>query len=140
MTPTQLAHDHLARLNAGDTAGAAALMAEDCINHAAIPEAQGRAGFERVMEKLRAAFPDIRWTIEDTLADADKVVLRTTVTGTQTGALTMTRMPIAATGKAVRFEQIHVVRVRDGKIVEHWSTMDSVAMFRQLGLKVVPAA
>jgi predicted ester cyclase len=134
----QIAVDHLTRLDSGDIAGAAALMAEDCLNHAAIPEAQGRKGFEMIAQKLRNAFPDMRHTIEDVLVDGDKAVLRTTVTGTNTGPIEFIRMPMKATGKPVKFQQIHILRVANGKIVEHWMGQEPVAFFRQLGVQLVP--
>jgi predicted ester cyclase len=62
------------------------------------------------------------------------------MTGTQSGPLAFARLPLAASGKSVRFEQIHIVRVADGKIVEHWLGQDALLMFRQLGLQVTPAA
>jgi steroid delta-isomerase-like uncharacterized protein len=139
-TPKQIALDLNARINAGDIAGAAALLAEDVVNHAAVPEAQGRSGFERIMAKLCTAFPDLQHTIEDVLADGDKVVLRTTVTGTQTGPFGMVHLSFPATGKPVRFEQIHIYRVARGVVVEQWMALDSAALYRQLGLKVAPAA
>lgn len=135
----QLALDHVNRLNAGDIAGAAALLAEDCVNHAALPEAQGRKGFVTILEKVRAAFPDIRHEVEDTLVDGDKVVVRLTVTGTNKGPLGLMRLPIEATGKQVKYEQIRILRFAGGRIVESWMEMDMIAMFRQLGLKVVQA-
>jgi predicted ester cyclase len=135
----QIALDHLNRINAGDIAGAAALMAETCLNHAAIPEAQGRAGFVAVMGKLRTAFPDMRYTVEDVIVEGDRAVMRVTAAGTQTGPVAFTRLPLEATGKPVKFEQIHIVRVTDGKIVEHWLGQDSLALFRQLGLKITQA-
>ncbi|MGE5182786.1 MAG: ester cyclase [Acidobacteriota bacterium] len=138
-TAKQIALDFLARMNAGDLAGAAAVMAEDSIHHAALPEAQGRAGFQRIAGKLRAAFPDLHHAIEDVLVDGDKVVLRVTLTGTHTGALDMIRLALPATGKQVRYEQIHILRVAAGHIVESWMALDIMAMLRQLGLKVVAA-
>ncbi len=138
-TAKQIALDHVARTNAGDLTGAAALLSEDCINHAAVPEAQGRAGFQRILGKLRTAIPDLQHTIEDVLVDGDKVVLRLTITGTQTGPLDMVRLSLPATGKQIRYEQIRILRVAGGRIVESWMTHDVMAMFRQLGLKVVPA-
>lgn len=128
--------EHLTRLNAGDIAGAASLMADDCVSHASLPEAQGRAGFERTMAKIRLAFPDLAYTTDDVLVDGDKVVLRLTFAGTNTGPITMIRVPNVATGKAVKFEQIHIMRVAGDKIVEHWLGQDSIAMFRQLGLQL----
>lgn len=132
----QIAVDHYNRINSGDLAGAAALMAEDCVNHAAIPEAQGRKGFAAIMQKVRTAFPDMRMSLDDTLVDGDKAVLRLTCTGTHTGPMDFTRFPLAATGKPVKFEQIHIVRVANGQIVEHWMEQDTIALFRQLGVKI----
>jgi predicted ester cyclase len=106
---------------------------------AAIPEAQGRDGFVRTMTKLREAFPDLSLTVEDVLAEGDRAVLRLTFAGTHRGPLAFARLPLAATGKSVRMEQIHIVRVADGKIVEHWMAQDALAMFRQLGLQITPA-
>jgi len=130
---------HFDRLNAGDLAGAAALMAEDAINHAAVPEAQGRAGYLRIMTKLTEAMPDMTYTVEDVLVDGDRVAVRVTVSGTQKGPLAMTRFPLPATGKFARFEQIHIVRVTSGQVVEHWGATDMIAMLRQLGFQIAPA-
>jgi steroid delta-isomerase-like uncharacterized protein len=132
----QIALDHYKRLNAGDVAGAAALIAEDCVNHAALPTAQGRKGFATITEKVRSAMPDMSWSVEDALADGDKVVVRLTIKGTQTGAMTLAPMPLPPTGKAVKFEQIHILRVANGQIVEHWMSQDTFALFRQLGVQV----
>lgn len=132
----QLVLDHYARINAGDVAGGAAYLAEDCVNHAAIPEAQGRAGFERIMGKLRVAFPDLKLEIQDVLADGDRVVVRGWMTGTHRGPLAFTNFPVEATGKTVKTEQIHILRVANGKIVEQWAGRDDVGLFRQLGLKI----
>lgn len=135
----KIAIDLLARLDQGDIAGAGAMVAETLVDHGAIPEAQGRSGFVATMQKVRTAFPDLRYTLEDTIVDGDRAVLRVTATGTQTGPMNFVRIPMPATNKAVKFEQIHIVRVADGQVVEHWLGQDSIAMFRQLGLKITPA-
>jgi predicted ester cyclase len=136
----QIALDFHNRINSGDVAGAAAMLAEDLVNHAAVPEAQGRKGFETIQGKIRTAFPDVRFNLADTLVDGDKVLLRVDVTATHKGPLSLRPgTSYAATGAAVKFEQMHVLRIAGGKIVEHWMTMDSVALYRQLGLKVVQA-
>jgi steroid delta-isomerase-like uncharacterized protein len=139
-TTKQIALDHLSRLNQGDVAGAAALMSEDCINHAAVPSAQGRKGFQAIVQKLRSAFPDMTYKVEDTLADGDRVMLRITATGTNTGTFAMTHLSFPPTGKSVSFEQIHVLRIANGQIVEHWLGQDTFAFMRQLGLQITPAA
>jgi predicted ester cyclase len=136
----QLALDHFNRINAGDVAGAAALMAEDCVNHQALPEAQGRRGFTTILGKLRTAFPDMRYTVEDVIADGDRASVRVTLSGTHTGPFGMVKLPLDATGKPINVQQIHILRGARGQIVEHWFGGDMLELFRQLGLKVVPAA
>lgn len=135
----QVALEQFNRISAGDITGAAAVMAEDLLNHAAIPEAQGRKGFVAIQEKLRTAFPDLQYKLEDCVVDGDKAVLRMTMTGTQTGPFNMARLQLAPTGKAVNFEQIHILRVSGGKVVEHWMGQDPLAFIRQLGLQVTQA-
>ncbi len=120
-------------MNAQDLDGLAAVTAADVRNHSAVPEAQGREGVRTIVSKLFKAMPDHKVSCEDLLADGDKVVCRVRVTGTQTGPLDFTRFPLPATGKAVSTEQIHIFRIQEGKIVEHWMGRDDVGMLRQLG-------
>jgi predicted ester cyclase len=127
------------RLNGADLEGAAALTAEDLVNHAAIPQAQGRAGLLAIWRKLRTAMPDLTFQAEDVIAEGDRVVARVRVTGTQTGPFEMVQLSLPATGKNVDFEQIHVFRLAGGRVVEHWSGMDHWRMLRQLGLTVARA-
>jgi steroid delta-isomerase-like uncharacterized protein len=124
------------RINEGDLPGAAALVAEDLVNHAAIPEAQGRAGLVTIFTKLRTGFPDLGSRLEDLIAEGDRVVARITMTGTHTGPLAMARFPLEATGRAVEVEQVHVYRLAGGRIVEHWAGRDDFGMLRQLGVKI----
>jgi len=77
----------------------------------------------------RAAFPDVQFTIEDLLGDGDKVVVRNTFHGTHTGPF----MGIAPTGRHISQEQMHIVRVDAGLIVEHWAVRDDLSLMRQLG-------
>jgi steroid delta-isomerase-like uncharacterized protein len=110
------------------------LVADDVRNHAAIPEAQGVAGMRTIFQKLFTGMPDLRTTCEELIAEGDRVVARVTVRGTQTGPLAFAVAPLPATGRSVQTEQIHVMRIKDGKIVEHWAGRDDVGMLRQLGL------
>ena len=130
----QLIREWVERINRADIEGAAALAAEDLVNHAAIPEAQGRAGMVRILGKLRTAFPDYTLTVEDLLADGDRVVVRTRVRGTHQGPITFLKFPVAATGRKVESEQIHIFRVDGGKLAEHWAGRDDIGMLRQLGV------
>ena len=129
-----LVQRHFDALNAGDIDGFAATMAEDAINHAAVPQAQGRAGGRSIASKLRRAFPDMRVTVDDTIAEGDRVVCRVTVTGTHQGPLDFVKFPLAPTGKRFRTTHIHVFRVAGGAIVEHWAERDAVGMLQQLGV------
>ena len=123
-----------------DIEAAAGLVAEGLVNHAAIPEAQGRAGMRVIAAKLFSAFPDAAYALEEMFAEGDRVCCRTTFTGTHTGALEFVRMPLAATGRTVRNEAIHVYRVEGDSIVEHWACRDDMAMLRQLGVLGAKAA
>jgi predicted ester cyclase len=94
----------------------------------------GREGVHFFINALRAAFPDIRPTsVEPTLADGDLEAARTVLTGTHTGEL----MGVAPTDKTVEFESIDIIRVQDGKVVEHWGVTDVMSLMQQLG--AVPA-
>ncbi|UCH32117.1 MAG: ester cyclase [Candidatus Bathyarchaeota archaeon] len=77
-------------------------------------------------------FPDFRRTIEDILAEGDKVWIRTTVTGTHTGQF----RGLAPTGKKIIIRTATIFRIVDGKIVESWSVNDFSDFYEQLGLGV----
>ncbi len=96
--------------------------------------ARGLDGIRAAFERLLTAIPDHRVTVEEVLADGDKVVARHTHYGTQTGPLG----PVPATGKAVTIEGIEIFRVRDGRIAEVWALDDNATLFQQLGLLPAP--
>ena len=139
MTPETIGRDVLSRLNAGDVAGAAAHFADDCKLHQALPEVQGRAGFVQIASKLRAAFPDLHYELVELVADASRVAMVSTVTGTHTGRLAFVQFPIEATGARVKFTQIRVLTIAGDKIVEDHGCTDQAAFLRQLGMKIVQA-
>jgi steroid delta-isomerase-like uncharacterized protein len=114
------------------------LVAPDLVNHAAIPEAQGAEGMRGIVRKLLTAFPDATVSVEDVVAEGDRVVARTIFEGTQTAPLEF-KNPLPATGKHARVEHVHTFRIRDGRIVEMWMTMDRLDMLRQLGLLPAPS-
>jgi steroid delta-isomerase-like uncharacterized protein len=80
------------------------------------------------------AFPDSRFTIDDMIAEGDRVVTKKTFTGTHTGDFA----GIPATGRKVTLQYVDIMRVRDGRIVEHWLSMDQLSFMQQLG--VIPTA
>jgi len=79
------------------------------------------------------AYPDAECTIDDMIAEGDRVVTRKTFSGTHTGDFG----GIPATGKRVTLQYVDIMCVREGKIVEHWLSMDQLSWLQQLG--IVPA-
>ena len=78
------------------------------------------------------AFPDVKATVEDLMADGDKVVARVSYRGTHQGAF----RGIPPTGKQIAVTGINIFRIANGKLVEHWGLTDRLAVLQQLG--VVP--
>jgi steroid delta-isomerase-like uncharacterized protein len=93
----------------------------------------GPEGMKKFVQIYRGAFPDVRITINDQIAEGDKVVTRWTATGTQKGQL----MGIAPTNKHAIVTGVDIARFHDGKVVEAWASYDMFGMLQQLG--VVPA-
>jgi len=93
-----------------------------------------REGFKQGLTKFRAAFPDFRYTIDDEISVGDKLVHRLTARGTQKGEF----LGVPATGKEATWSEIHIGRITDGKVVEHWGTVDQMGMAQQLGLVSAP--
>jgi steroid delta-isomerase-like uncharacterized protein len=92
--------------------------------------AEGPAGVKRLVMGLRAQMPDLHITIEDVIAEGNKVVTRYTGTGTVTGEF----MGRAFTGKQIRVSAIQIFRMVDGKIVESWANRDDLGLMQQLGV------
>ena len=94
------------------------------------------AGYARVM----LAFPDLRWTIEDMIAEGDKVVTRLTGWCTHQGELRLVGRgggivrSVAPTGRPVKCRSVDISRIADGKIVENWGILDELHLMDQLGL------
>jgi len=106
------------------------LVVRDFVWHqAGRPKPLTREESEQFMRTLHAAFPDWRYTIEDMIAEGDKVVTRFTWRGTHKGDF----MGIPATGKEVVFTSILICRIAEGKIAEEWEEFDSMGFMVQLG-------
>jgi predicted ester cyclase len=89
-----------------------------------------REGIKQFIKIIRDAFPDIKLTIEDLIAESDKVVERVTATGANKGEF----MGIIPTGKQITVPIITINRFAGDKIVERWSISDQLAMMQQLGV------
>ncbi len=91
-------------------------------------------GLKKDIQYLRTAFPDLHLTIEDLVADGDKVWIRMTAHGTNRGPLLG-----PPTGKTMTITVMDVCRFENHKIVEHWGVPDRFAQLAQLGLLPLPA-
>lgn len=109
------------------------LVAADFVDHGALPgQAPGLAGAQQKWAMYLVGIPDLRVTIEDLVAEGDKVAARRSYKGTHRGEL----LGIPPTGKPVQIGGISIFRLAGGKIVEHWEQIDGLALMQQLG--VVP--
>jgi len=112
------------------------ILADDYVRYrAGIPFANeaGIADDLQWVEMILAEFPDVTFTIEDILADGDKVAVRTITSGTQMGPMTdMGNAP--ASERQMTRENIAIWRVACGKLAEQWIVQDNLGMLRQLGV------
>jgi predicted ester cyclase len=108
----------------------------DYIDHDPFPGIlPNRDSLKQFPEMHFAAFPDYHSTIEDKVAEGDKVVLRFTSRGTHRGDF----FGISPTGKQVTVKGIAVHRIANGKVVENWVTMDMLSVMQQLGVVPPPS-
>lgn len=99
-------------------------------NHSAPPGMTDREGSKRYLGGFLNGFPDCQFTIDDMIAEGDQVVTKKTFTGTHEGDFA----GIPPTGKRVTLQFVDIMRVRDGRIVEHWLSMDQLSFMQQLGV------
>jgi len=131
---TQLERIPLEIFNQGNFGLIDELIAPDFVEHSAQPGVPPtRDGFKQFAMAYRSAFPDLRYTVEDTIDAGDKIVQRLTASGTMKGDF----LGIPASGTRATWTEIHIGRVADGRLVEHWGLVDQLGMLVQLG--VVPA-
>lgn len=116
--------------NQGNTAAVDKYVAPNYVEHQTMPGMPpGPEGLRRTITMLRQAFPDLHITVDDVIAEGDKVVARVTVRGTQKGEF----MGVAPTGKAITMTGIDILRFEGGKVVEHWGNEDDLGLMQQLG-------
>jgi steroid delta-isomerase-like uncharacterized protein len=108
------------------------VYATDCVIHEPDEDIQGVEGLRQFVGGILAAFPDMSVTVEDEVAEGDKVVTRWTGRGTHRGEF----LGITPTGNRVEVTGITIHRIEGGKIAEEWEMPDNLGMMQQLG--VVP--
>ena len=89
----------------------------------------GVEGLEAIVRALRAGFPDLTYTVEREIAEGDWVAQVAWAEGTHAGRV----HGVPATGRRVRWRQVHVVRMEDGRIAEHWGVSDLASVWEQIG-------
>jgi predicted ester cyclase len=107
------------------------IFSDAFVNHTPPPGISGdRDGMRRLFSMVHIGFPDGRITVEDQVSGNGKVWTRKTFSGTHAGVFA----GVAPTGRVMTYRVVDVLAVRDGKITEHWSVLDRLELFRQLGL------
>ena len=97
------------------------------------PAPLGMSGLKSLITSLRGAFPDLQATVEEQIAEGDKVVSRVTMRGTQRGEFN--GMP--ATGKSFTISGVSIWEVRGNLLIQEWVNWDALGMMQQLG--AIPA-
>ena len=90
----------------------------------------GPEGFKQLLILYASAFPDLSWTTEEVTAQGETVVASLRARGTHQREV----MGMIPTGKQVTWTEMHIFRVADGKLVEHWTNLDQVGLLQQFGV------
>jgi steroid delta-isomerase-like uncharacterized protein len=115
----------------------AELVAEDLVEQNPLPgQGPGRAGLSDVLAGMFAAFPDLRWDVQQTIVEADRVASYSFWTGTHQGEF----LGIPATDRSVKVEAWNLDRFQDGQLTESRVLMDVMGLLTQLGAIPAPAA
>ena len=122
--------------NAGSMEMLDALVAPDFVDHALPPGVPpNRDGLKQVVAAMRSAFPDLEYTIEDQIAEGEKLAQRLSGRGTMKGEF----MGMPPTGKSAAWQEMHILRFdTNGLLAEHWDISNSLGMLVQLGLGKAP--
>jgi predicted ester cyclase len=104
------------------------LIAEDFVPRTFGPMPPGREGLREGMKRAGAGLSDPKFEIQDMIAEGDRVAVRVTTSARQTGPF----MGIEPTGNHYSIDEIHIFRIRDGQLVEHWHQFDKMSLIQQL--------
>jgi predicted ester cyclase len=114
---------------ANDETALRELMADSFVNHEAPPGTPpGLGSVTMFMNMLSRAFSDQRWTIDQVIAEGDLVAIHCIHSGRHTGDF----FGLPATGRQFAYKQMHMIKMRNGKGVEHWAVRDDAGLMRQL--------
>ena len=131
----QLARRWVEEFGGGDPHVIDELSDANIVDHTAPPGLPpGLAGINAQRVMYNAAFPDLKFTLDDVIVEGDKIATRWTARGTHTGPL----LNIPPTGRSVTIPGSNQFRVANGKVVEQWVFFDSGNMLQQLGVLPAP--
>ena len=117
--------------NGGNLAVIDELVHPEIVDHNPFPnQPSGREGFRSLVTLLRTAFPDLQIKLEDVFSAGDKVCVRERMAGTHQGDF----MGLAPTNRRVDVMGIEIMRLEDGRLVEHWAIFEEMLMAMQLGM------
>ena len=117
-------------LNRGDIDCSGQFFCDDMVEQVPLPgQGPGLDGLKDVLRGMRAAFPDMHWTIEEQICEGDKVVTRFEWTGTHRAEF----LGVPATGRPVKAWGMVIDRLEDGKIKDTRILMDALGLMMQLG-------
>jgi steroid delta-isomerase-like uncharacterized protein len=111
------------------------LIARDYVEHMPRDKTHGPEGVKQFLSEQRSGFPDLHYTVEDQVAEGDKVVTRWVARGTHQGEFKVR----PATGKRGSVTGITICRIAGGKLIEAWTNPDEFGLMRQLEVTSSPA-
>jgi len=105
------------------------LLADDFVAHTWPSTGRPREDLKAAIDRVAGGLADAAFTIDDLIAEGDRVAVRLTTAATQVGPF----MGMPPSGRRYSIEEIHIFRLRDGKVVEHWHQFDQMGLMKQLG-------
>ena len=105
------------------------LLADDFVAHTWPSTGHPKDDLKNATERAHGALTNPRFAIDDMIAEGDRVAVRLTTGATQTGSF----MGMPPSGKSYEISEIHIFRLRNGKVIEHWHQFDQMGMMKQLG-------
>ncbi|KAK1985846.1 hypothetical protein LZ30DRAFT_340259 [Colletotrichum cereale] len=124
-------------INSGDETIGKELVSESAVFHVPFggEPLKGLAGYMQILGMMRSAYPDIQWSLQETVVENDTVVARFNISGTHQGNF----LGFPASGKHVRSQAINFYRFADGMIVEERGLPDIFGMMAQIGAIALPS-
>jgi len=124
-------------INRGQIDTAAKFVWEDVVEQVPLPgQGPGLDGLKDVLRAMRAAFPDLHWSVEEQIGEGDKVVTRFEWTGTHRGEF----LGVPATGRPVKVWGMVIDRLEEGRIKDTRILMDTLGLMMQLGVISPPGS